>query len=214
MSKKRLIIFIGLIAMVLLYFLSETILGYVIYPNTSPSIAGSSDILDIYYSNANWIDFLIFLMLFVGLGYITLGKTPLFEGRGKIVVIALGLVLSFALLIWENKTGFYLLEEFGPFVFWGALIIGGVLFIKAVAKKISPEGKGLGIAISSIFLLAYIAIYGRFLFWDYIFDGFANYYPLNTIVYSQGVYNILYFGHWIVTIFLIFAIFKYFKDRK
>jgi hypothetical protein len=208
MNKKRLIIFISLIIMVLLFFLSETILGYVIYPNSTPSVSGGSDILDIYYQYANWIDFILFLMIFLGIGQVTIGKR--FEGSGKIIFVAVGIVLALALLIWENRTGFYLLEEFGGIIFWVLII----LLIIFVIKKFSGTVGGLSVGIPIVLLVAYFLLYGKILWMEYIFEGFANNYPLNTIFYSPGIYNIFFFVHWICVFVLIWMIIKYVKEKK
>ncbi|MDD5253741.1 MAG: hypothetical protein PHG05_01380 [Candidatus Nanoarchaeia archaeon] len=207
MDKKRLLIFVSLVAMVLLFLLSETIFGYVVYPSTTPAASGG-DILDIYYDYANWIDFILFLMIFLGIGQLTLGQK--FTGPSKIVFVAVGIVLALALLIWENKTQFYLLEEFGGIIFWILII----LLIIYLIKKFSGSMGGFKIAIPSIILLAYFILYGKILWIEYIFEGFATNYPLNAIFYSPGLYNILFFAHWISLFVLIWFIIKAIKDRK
>lgn len=66
-----------------------------------------------FYQNYGYIiDSVIFLLVFISIGKATLGER--FKSGGQSLFIGLGIFLSVALLIWEERTGFYLLLEFGP----------------------------------------------------------------------------------------------------
>lgn len=114
---------------------------------------------DLYHS---WVDFFIFLSLFVSVAKLTIGRR--FEGReGKILSVVVGLVLSMALTLMEARMDFSL-RSFGP-IAAGILIflVGLVIFylVKSVNAGYSAAG-----AIS--FIITYFLIRAtvpNFFFW-------------------------------------------------
>jgi len=90
-----------------------------------------------FYQNYGYIiDSVVFLFVFIGLGKATIGDR--FEGAGKSFFVAIGIFLAVALMIWEEKTKFYLLLEFGP--------VALILFIVIVLVMIFEFFQGMGAA--------------------------------------------------------------------
>ena len=67
------------------------------------------------------LDAVLFLLLFLGVGKGVLKKH--FGEGGTAVYTGLGLFFAFALLLWEERTGFYLLVELGPIAVLFAILI-------------------------------------------------------------------------------------------
>jgi len=83
-----------------------------------------SSFYDLYHY---WIDFFIFVCLFISVGKITIGRR--FGGReGKVLSVVIGLVLALSLSLLESRVGFSI-KSFGPFAA-GILIflVGLVVF--------------------------------------------------------------------------------------
>ncbi len=68
----------------------------------------------LYASYGYIIDAALFLLIFLGVVKGVFKKH--FGEGGTAAYIGIGIFLAFALLLWEEKTGFFLLQEFGPFV--------------------------------------------------------------------------------------------------
>ncbi|MBI2672187.1 hypothetical protein HYX16_04600 [Candidatus Woesearchaeota archaeon] len=98
--------------------------------------SGAGDILFFYESNAGWIDFFIFLLIFMGLTQAVFSTSHL-KGQAKSLAIGLSLALSFGLMIWERNTGINLLA-FGPVAF---LILSILIFyvVFSLLKKMGTE---------------------------------------------------------------------------
>ena len=107
---------------------------------------------DIYDTYSSIIDFIIYLVLFIGLSQVTIGKH--FEARGgKAVVVAVGLVLAIGLTISESYLGFNL-RSFGPlaatiFIF----LVGFVIFLGIKSAGMETVG-----AVSITLVLTYFSI--------------------------------------------------------
>ena len=76
---------------------------------------------DFYYSYGSLIDAFLFLLIFMGVGKGVFKEH--FKQGGTAVYTGLGIFLAFSLLLWEEQTGFSLLLEFGPFVFFAFLLV-------------------------------------------------------------------------------------------
>ena len=98
--------------------------------------SGSDDILFFYESNAGWIDFFVFLLIFLGLTQAVFSSGHL-RSQTKPLAIGLSLALSFGLVIWERNTGINILA-FGPVAF---LMLSMLIFyvIFSFLKKMGTE---------------------------------------------------------------------------
>lgn len=119
---------------------------------------GSGDqIVGWYENNSGWFDFFIFLIIFLGLGRAVFGEH--FKGAGgQGVYIGIGLFLAFSLLIWEQKSGFSLIGNFG---IWALLIF--IIIIIFYVFKLIFNVTGSGLLTLSI---TYIVVYLLFLLLD------------------------------------------------
>lgn len=107
---------------------------------------------EFYAQFATIIDFTLFLVLFLGLAKATLGKH--FSGRsGNYIQVALALVLSISLVLYERTAGFNL-ASFGPFA---AVVLFSVtgFFIYGMVKRM---GAGTSWSASLGFIIAYFMI--------------------------------------------------------
>lgn len=101
----------------------------------------SLDISNFYSLNHFWVDFFIFLSLFVSVAKLTLGRR--FEGReGRILSVVVGLVLALSLSLMEMKTDFSI-RSLGPIaaailVFLMALVI--FYLVKSVGAGSAASG--------------------------------------------------------------------------
>ena len=99
------------------------------------------NIVQFYATNHYWIDFFIFLFVFIPITRFTIGRR--FGGReGKVVATAIGVVLALSLALIEKRIGFNL-QSFGPIA--AAIIIflvGLVIFhlVKSFGAGIGPAG--------------------------------------------------------------------------
>jgi len=99
---------------------------------------GFINLSDLYYQYGSLIDAVIFLLIFLGLGQSVLGEK--FKGAGgKALYIGLGLFLTFALILFEEQTGFNLLYSFGPIVLF---LFVAVIFV--FGYKLLKEHAGVG----------------------------------------------------------------------
>ena len=107
---------------------------------------------DLYGSYGYIIDAVIFLMIFLGLAQ-SVFKERFKESRG--LYVGMGLFLAFALLMWEERMGISILEQFGPAVF--AIFV--LLLIFVVYKWIRHEtGINPLIIISLLYVLLYFFV--------------------------------------------------------
>lgn len=148
--------------------------GFVIYPGeglinlnfNNNILPGYNDLMQTYYDYAEWIDFFLFLVIFLGLGKATFGKH--FKEGGKAVYTGLGIFLSLALVLWERRNGIFLVEFFGPLV----LVFLILLVFFYLYKHLKGVASGWGIFGLS---LGYIAFYVLFIWLD-IANFSAGYY--------------------------------------
>lgn len=109
------------------------------------------DLAKAYEDYSQVIDFFLYLIIFIGIAKVTLGR--LFSGRGgKAVTIGMGLVLALSLSIMEAQMNFNL-KAFGPiaaFIF--ILLVGASLFL-----AIKHTGFGISGSASVAFVIMYIS---------------------------------------------------------
>ncbi len=134
---------------------------------------GLGSFSDIYYSYGYIIDTVIFLIIFLGIGR-GLFKKHFGEG-GTSVYTGIGLFLAFALLLWEERTGIHLLEEFGGFVlvFFVIILTVGVYKWLKMAGASTPWSIALMI-IGFLFILFFMKVSGTVVY-RYIMDFLCTY---------------------------------------
>lgn len=114
-------------------------------------VFGNVNIPELYGKYGTFIDFLIYLTIFIGVAQFTLGKR--FEGRGgKAIIIGMGLALAIALSLTQNQFGFSI-ASFGPVAAAILLLVLGImLFVMIKSAGMNASGSG-AIAIVVVFLL-------------------------------------------------------------
>jgi hypothetical protein len=112
----------------------------------------SLEIPNFYDLNHSWIDFFIFLCLFVSVAKLTIGRR--FQGRdGRILSVVVGLVLSLSLSLAEMKMGFSI-GSFGPIAAAIVIFLMGLV----IFYLIRSVGAGFGPAGSLAFIITYFLI--------------------------------------------------------
>lgn len=82
----------------------------------------------VYYQYGYIIDALVFLLIFLSVGKLVFTKH--FGEHSKPLYVGVGLFLAFALLLWEERTGIYLLEFAGPFAaLMIPIVVLGVIYV-------------------------------------------------------------------------------------
>ncbi len=110
------------------------------------------DMANFYGLNHSWIDFFIFLCLFVSVARLTIGRR--FQGReGRVLSVAIGLVLALSLSLMEIKMGFSI-SSFGPIA--AAIIV--FLMGLVIFYLIRSVGAGFGAAGALSFIITYFLI--------------------------------------------------------
>jgi len=110
------------------------------------------DIANFYSLNHSWIDFFIFLCLFVSVAKLTIGRR--FQGReGRILSAVVGLVLALSLSLAEMKMGFSI-GSFGPIAAAIVIFLMGLV----IFYLIRSVGAGFGPAGSLAFIITYFLI--------------------------------------------------------
>ena len=110
------------------------------------------DISIFYNAYHYWIDFFIFLCLFISVGKITLGRR--FGGReGKVLSVVIGSVLALSLTLFEYQVGFSI-KSFGPFAAGILLFLFGLVIFYLVKSV----GAGSGASGSFAFVITYFLV--------------------------------------------------------
>tara|TARA_Y100000310_G_scaffold345485_1_gene465536 strand:- start:4663 stop:6282 length:1620 start_codon:yes stop_codon:yes gene_type:complete len=105
---------------------------------------GFSDIVSMYYAYPGWFDFFIFLIMFVSIGKAVFGGK--FEGKpAQGLAVSMGVALSLGLVLWEYRTGIFILEHSAIVVFFLASI-GMIFGIYKWLKKMGVKSDWLAIA--------------------------------------------------------------------
>ena len=108
-----------------------------------------SNFYDLYHY---WVDFFIFLSLFVSVGKITLGRR--FGGReGKVLSVVVGLVLALSLSLLEYRVGFSI-KSFGPIAAAFLILLVAIVIFNLI-KAIGAGNAGAG---SFAFVITYFLI--------------------------------------------------------
>ena len=109
------------------------------------------NIQEVYAEHSHFIDFVIYVFIFVTIAKLTIGKR--FEGRqGNILAGAVGVALAVSLALTEQKLGFSI-RSFGPIAAIIITIFTGYIFFKVIFH-ISGGKTGSGaIAFVAVYLL-------------------------------------------------------------
>lgn len=155
---------------------------------------------DIY---SMYIDALIFLLIFLGLGKVVFGVSA--EGtereRGyKLMYIGLALLMTISLLVLESRMGFSILELLGP---WTSLILLGFLIVATVGMVSAFTSNKW--AITGFSLISALVL----------FDSFSSYFSLLKFfsgflrsLFEAGWHRLLYLA---ALLFLVIWVMKSFK---
>ncbi|MCX6711897.1 MAG: hypothetical protein NT139_02585 [Candidatus Woesearchaeota archaeon] len=170
-------------------------------------LGNGTQIVTWYENNSGWFDFFIFLMVFLGLGRAVFGEH--FKGAGgKGVYIGIGVFLAFSLLIWEQKSGFSLVGNFG---IW-ALLIFIIILLFFVYKIIYSSSKSFLFALS----VTYIAVYILFFIIDRWFGMTGDYWIydiIDEIYFSTGL-DIFSLGGFLFVLAILGVIIGLFIRKK
>ena len=112
---------------------------------------GSFDFESIYQDYGVFIDAVLFLLLFLGVGQ-SVFKAH-FKKGGKLVYTSVGLVLTFSLIWWEQRSGITILYELGPLA---PMIILLVIFL-SLYKFLKVHIGYPVIIITALYFLFYVA---------------------------------------------------------
>ena len=121
--------------------------GYSLFP-----FGGLDDVFLVYESYSSLIDFIIFLLIFLGVTQAIFGQGN-FKDQSKIISIGLSLALSFGLVFWERRVGITLLS-FGPF----ALLILFILFMYLIFSLMKHLGNDWWVAGAWVYVIGFGAI--------------------------------------------------------
>ena len=155
MRKNEVIFLLLLLGFLFFYLFGGNIFGYVYYPFDSFNYARNYNVeglVNIYNNYSEWFDFAIFLIIFLSLSKVVFGER--FK-ESQWMYIGIGLFLAFALVLWENRSGFSLLNLFGPFVV--ALVFLLIIFI--FFNFLRHTGLGLMMSISIGYFIIYIFLW-------------------------------------------------------
>ncbi len=145
---------------------------------------------DVYHQHASIIDFVIFLILFIGISRATIGKK--FPGTpGRIMSVALGIILALSLSITQHRMNFNL-ASLGPFALVMLLAIAGIMLSQMLIS--------LGIHNKISIAIAYIAIYASIrAFSPSFFDWLVR-----SIPFLAGIMSLSLIAAMLVLLFAIF----------
>ena len=111
MRRKRIYLF-SLLPPLILSLNAGLVLGSESFLDTLFSPLRDLNIASFYASNHYWVDFFIFLFIFIPVAKLTVGRR--FGGReGRVLSLAIGLVLALSLALMERRIGFSV-QSFGP----------------------------------------------------------------------------------------------------
>lgn len=164
-SKKRFIFLIALFSLICTLAVSA---AYYYYGSPGYGYGGwdwfnLAQLYDVYYE---WFDFVIFLVIFIGLGKEVFGEH--FKGGARGVYVGVGFLLALALVWFEEETGFSIIRSLG---IYGVLLLGVIVFF--VLFGLIKKATGSGIFSFSILYLAFYFIY-RSVIQEYFYDFFYN----------------------------------------
>ncbi len=186
LKNKGIVNVLIIVTLLLFYLTGGKYVGYYPYLDSYYS-GGIYNIADIYESYSSWIDFFLFLIIFLGLGQAVLGEHFKAQG-GKAVFVGLGIFLAFALLLWEQQTGFSLVKNLGPYAFTVFLLLLGTLIYKWIHNA-SSSALIAGSITYFLIVIALMATPTYYGFYDisYQFPIFGLFFPLNGELPVLGV---------------------------
>ncbi len=154
------------------------------------SAGGLDDVLYIYEIYSGWIDFFLFLLIFLGLTQAVFQGSHL-SSQAKPLSIGISLALSFALVSWERYNGVTLLS-FGPI----ALLIFLLLLFFVIFEFLKKLGVGwvASVAWAYVICFAGLMIFGHNLL-------------SNVVDYFGGLFQLLYLLFWVAIIIGIIGLF-------
>lgn len=153
-------------------------------------------ISDLYLQYSSWFDFFIFLVIFLSLGKSVFGE-HFKESKG--IYIGIALILAFALLIYEEQSGFSLIGSLGNWGFLLIILFALVFVFIAITKSGNSALLAGGIILVLLFFFLTIGMNSLGLY-DWLYYSNIFYYfgihpnALPFIVLSIGIILIvLYF---------------------
>ncbi len=137
--KKSKHFWIFLVSLLFLLILSSLIIAQPqqgaagIFSTLFDALFGRGFDLSRFYSQyGQVIDFILYSLVFVSLSYLTLGRIPHFSSRpGKVLAVAMGLIMSVAVAVWTAQTGFQLIH-LGPLVLLMFFLIAGFVIYELI----------------------------------------------------------------------------------
>ena len=186
----------------LLFLLAFNVSAYVFTRDYGVFSGTGFRLSDLYLQYSSWFDFFIFLVIFLSLGKSVFGE-HFKESKG--IYIGIALILAFALLLYEEQSGFSLIGSLGN---WGFLIIIALALI-FVFIAISRSGKSplLGIAIVLLLLFFFLLISTNYI-------GLYDWLYYSNVFYYFGIHpNALPFIVFALAV-LFFILFFIFREKK
>lgn len=204
-SNTFIITLIIIVALLLIYLIAHNVTGYQIYdpygyggagypvygPSAGPQYGGGSfgagagfgfggwfNLVDLYFAYASWFDFFIFLVIFLGLGEMAF-KKRFEEHGGKAMYIGIGIFLALSLLIFEETSGFKLIDLFSSWAFFIFILIITILIYSWISNVAGTRARKVAVGLSYFFFYIFGANFlgcGGF--------GFGYYIPLMDTLYQ------------------------------
>lgn len=141
--------------------------------------ANTGLIVQLYQQNAGVIDFLLFFILFTGIAKFTLQKQ--FSGAGgSMLSLAIGLILSFSLVLTQEYIGFRLMN-FGPYAAFLVMFLVGIVSYNLLST--------IGFSSHISLAIAYLLLYGSVrAFLPNMFEWSMRHVPFMAGFLSLGVF--------------------------
>jgi hypothetical protein len=156
---------------------------------------------DMYYTYGYLIDAVLFLVIFLSIGKIVFIKH--FGQHAKPLYVGIGIFLAFALLLWEERNGIYLLEYAGPAGIVLLLMIIMLFFIRVLMAL----GMHAWLASLLVLLGVYFGVIQQVPMFEYAFDELLDYLGFRT---DGGSYNVLIL---LVVFIVLLLIAQFLKQR-
>lgn len=166
-----------------------------------------SDILDpligglglpgLYNKYTSFIDFTLYLILFLGIARAALEKQ--FKGRaGKAIIVALGIAFAFALAVWESEQNWNL-SKLGPLV--ATLFI--LILVYSLYLLLKDSLKNITLSVAIVFLGVYFCL-------RTVFQPLWEWYEQNAPI----IISLLQLGLILALIYGIYTVSKLFKKKE
>ncbi|MBI2109541.1 hypothetical protein HYT58_00005 [Candidatus Woesearchaeota archaeon] len=162
------------------------------------------DIAQFYQEYGAIIDGVIFLLVFIGAGIAAFGER--FKGGSRNIYVGLGILFTFALMLWEKRNSFYLLNEFGPIAF--------IIFMTVVLVVVFNFFKSAGA--TGVYAVAIVYIVFFFAFGYYVDD--ANHSTarsfLDNLPWIETLKIVMLVLLGLAAIVLVFGLFTAFRRKE